>query len=67
MSIASLSVAASLMMSIFVSAAIQKDESKPNTNPWDYSLLSSSGNMLLNCTLQSICVDGDMCQTKILI
>ncbi len=60
MSIASLSVTAAFMTSIFVSAAIQKDESKPNTNPWDYSLLSSRGNTSLNCTLQSICVDGDM-------
>lgn len=59
-SIATLSVTAAFMTSIFVSAAIQKDESKPNTNPWDYALLSSSGNTTLNCTLQSICVDGDM-------
>ncbi len=59
-SIAALSVTAAFMTSLFVSAAIQKDESKPNTNPWDYSLLSSSGNTSLNCTLQSICVDGDM-------
>lgn len=59
-SIAALSVTAVFMTSIFVSAAIQKDESKPNNNPWDYSLLSSSGNTSLNCTLQSICVDGDM-------
>lgn len=60
MSIASISIAAVFMTSIFVSAAIQKDESKPNTNPWDYALLSDSGNTTLNCTLQSICVDGDI-------
>lgn len=59
-SVAALSVTAVFMTSIFVSAAIQKDESKPNTNPWDYALLSSNGNTSLNCTLQSICVDGDM-------
>ena len=60
MSIASLSVAAAFMTTFLVSAAVKRDESKPNTDPWDYSLLSSDGNTTLNCTLQSICVDGDM-------
>ncbi len=60
MSIASLSVAAAFMTTFLVSAAVKRDESKPNTNPWDYILLSSDGNTTLNCTLQSICVDGDM-------
>ncbi|MCM1530076.1 MAG: hypothetical protein NC093_08800 [Alistipes sp.] len=60
MSVASLSVTAAFMTFIFVSAAIPKNESKPNANPWDYSLLSSRGNTSLSCTLHSICVDGDM-------
>lgn len=51
MSIASLSVAVAFMTSIFVSAAIQKAESKPNTNPWEYSLLNTKGNTALNCKL----------------
>lgn len=59
MSIASLSVATAFMTTFLVSAAVKRDESKPNTNPWDYILLSSDGNTTLNCTLQSICVDGD--------
>lgn len=60
MSITALSVTAVFMTSIFVSAAIQRNERKPNVNPWDYSLLSSSGNISINSTLQSICLDGDM-------
>ncbi|MDE6426156.1 MAG: hypothetical protein K2K89_08480 [Ruminococcus sp.] len=33
---------------------------RPSNNPWDYTLISSDGNVVLNNTLHSFCVGGDI-------
>ncbi len=53
-------LAASVLTSAIVSATLQYTEEKPSDNPWNYTLLSSGGNIVLNNTSNSICVDSDV-------
>lgn len=58
--ILTVALAASVLTSAIVSATIQYTEEKPSDNPWNYTLLSSGGNIVLNSTSNSICVDSDV-------
>lgn len=53
-------LAASVLTSAIVSATLQYTEEKPSDNPWNYTLLSSGGNIVLNNTSNSICIDSDV-------
>ena len=58
--ILSVTLAASVLTSVLVSAAVQRMRERPSNNPWDYTLISSDGNVVLNNTLHSFCVNGDI-------
>lgn len=58
--ILSVTLAASVLTSALVSAAVQRMREKPSDNPWNYTLISSDGNVVLNNTLNSFCVGGDI-------
>lgn len=58
--ILTVTLAASVLTSALVSAAVQYIEEKPSDNPWDYTMLSSNGNITLDCRMNAIGMDGNM-------
>ena len=58
--ILTVALAASVLTSALVSAAVQYIEEKPSDNPWDYTMLSSNGNITLDCRMNAIGMDGDV-------
>ncbi len=58
--ILTVALTASVLTSALVSAAVQYIEEKPSDNPWDYTMLSSNGNITLDCRMNAIGMDGDV-------
>ncbi len=58
--ILTVALAVSVLTSALVSAAVQYIEEKPSDNPWDYAMLSSNGNITLDCRMNAIGMDGDV-------
>lgn len=58
--ILTVALAASVLTSALVAAAVQYIEGKPSDDPWNYTMLSNNGNITLDCRMNAIGMDGDV-------
>lgn len=58
--ILTVALAASVLTSALVAAAVQYTEEKPSDDPWNYTMLSNNGNITLDCRMNAIGMDGDV-------
>lgn len=58
--ILTVALAASVLTSALVAAAVQYIEEKPSDDPWNYTMLSNNGNITLDCRMNAIGMDGDV-------